>query len=110
MLKQLFTILLILLSSCKTFRQLVLPERKETAPGGNAFYKQIAAMKWNEREPMMLKEILSGNMPGSLKKLVPVHINIKDSSGEIITATLPFLTYFSNILRLLNVDNNVRNK
>ncbi len=87
MLKQLFAILLILLSSCKASLQLVLPERKETAPGGTAFYKQIAAMKWNEREPMMLKEILSGNMPGSLKKLVPVHINIKDSSGEIITAT-----------------------
>ncbi len=87
MLKQLFAILLILLSSCKASLQLVLPERKETAPGGNAFYKQIADMKWNEREPMMLKEILSGNMPGSLKKLVPVHINIKDSSGEIITAT-----------------------
>ena len=85
--KQLFTILLILLSSCKTSRHLVLPERKETAPGGTAFYKQITAMKWNEREPMMLKEILSGNMPGFLTKLVPVHVNIKDSSGEIMHAT-----------------------
>lgn len=87
MLKQLFVILLILLSSCKASRQLVLPERKETAPGGTAFYKQIAAIKWNEREPIMQKEILSGNMPGFLKKLVPVHINIKDSLGETIHAT-----------------------
>ncbi len=87
MLKQLFAILLIFLSSCKASRQLALPERKETAPGGTAFYKQIAAMKWNEREPMMIKEILSGNIPEFLKRLVPVHVELKDTSGEIINGT-----------------------
>ena len=87
MLKQLFIIFLILFTSCKTIQQLVLPERKIDAIGGNAFYKQITAMKWNEREPIMMKEILSGNMPDFLKKLVPVHIILKDSTGEIIHAT-----------------------
>ncbi len=87
MLKPLLIILFILFTSCRTSRQLPLPERKEDATGGNAFYKQIAAMKWNEREPIMVKEILSGNMPEFLKRLVPVHISLKDTTGEMINAT-----------------------
>ena len=87
MLKYRSIIFLILIVSCNTMHQLVLPERRTDAIGGNAFYKLVAAMKWNERDPLILKEILSGNVPAFLRKLVPIHISIKDSSGGIIHAT-----------------------
>ena len=81
------TILLLLFLSCKTPHQLLIPERETAAIGGNAFYKMVAAMKWEDREKLMVKEILSGNMPEFIKKLVPIHVRAKDSSGEIIHAT-----------------------
>ena len=87
MFKHLPVIFLVLIVSCSTPHQLVLPERRVDAIGGNAFYKQIAAKKWNERDTMILKEILAGNIPVFLKKMVPIHVSIKDSSGEIIHAT-----------------------
>ena len=87
MLKNSLIILLLLVTSCKTPHQLALPERKVNAIGGNAFYKTIAAMKWNEREPMMINEILSGNVPKFLQRLVPIHVMIKDTAGKVIHAT-----------------------
>ena len=44
-------------------------------------------MKWNEREPIAEKEILSGNMPSFIKQFVPINVFIKDSSGKTINAT-----------------------
>lgn len=45
-------------------------------------------MKWDEREPIVVKEILYGNTPSFLKRLIPVHIQLKDSAtGKIIHAT-----------------------
>lgn len=85
--KYLLIIFLIFSASCKTTHQLLLPQRKVGANGGNAFYKQVASLKWNEREPILIQEILSGNIPEFLKKLIPIHINLKDSAGEIIHAT-----------------------
>lgn len=45
-------------------------------------------MKWNEREPLWEKEVLSGNVPSFLKKFVPVTVSINDSAtGRVITAS-----------------------
>ena len=76
-------------ASCKSSHQLLLPERRTDAIGGNAFFKYIAAMKWNEREPLMIREILTGNVPSFLKRLVPIHAMFKNSSGETL-----FVTYY----------------
>ena len=83
-------IVIVLLISCKFNQKLILPERNAFAPGGNVFYKQIDSLKWNEREPMMVKEILSGNVPSFLKKMVPIHTSIFDS----ITHKIIYATYF----------------
>lgn len=87
MLKNNLIILVILFASCKTPQQLTLPERKPDAIGGNAFYKTIATLKWNERDPLIINELLGGNMPKFLQQLVPIHISLKDTTGKIIHAT-----------------------
>lgn len=43
-------------------------------------------MKWNTREPIALREILSGNVPSFLRKFVPVRTSITGSQGEKIAA------------------------
>lgn len=45
-------------------------------------------MKWNEREPLALKEILAGNIPGFMRKFIAIDVSITDSSnGKKINAT-----------------------
>ncbi|RPD38997.1 hypothetical protein EG028_22940 [Chitinophaga barathri] len=73
--------------SCRTAHELPLPPRPPQAVSGNAFYRQVDSMKWNTREPIALKEILSGNVPAFLRKLVPVHTSITGANGKTITAT-----------------------
>ena len=55
---------------------------------GTAFYKTATAFNWQQRDSFALKEILSGNIPSFLKKLVPVPVFIIDSAtGKKLTAT-----------------------
>jgi hypothetical protein len=55
---------------------------------GNEFYHQAFAMKWKERDSFALKEILAGNVPAFLKRFVPVHVSMIDSTtGKTIKAT-----------------------
>jgi len=44
-------------------------------------------MKWDEREPIALKEILAGDVPDFLKKFVPINVSVIDSNGKNIHAT-----------------------
>lgn len=45
-------------------------------------------MQWKQRDSFALKEILSGNIPGFLKKFVPVTVSIHDSvNNRIVKAT-----------------------
>lgn len=94
-------ILILLLCYCKAPLQLVLPERDSNAADGEAFYKRIQAMTREERERVMINEILSGNIPAFLKKLVPVHVSITDSlNGRTVRAvyfvTADYLSVGSN--------------
>jgi len=54
---------------------------------GTAFYKTAAAYNWKQRDSLVIKEILSGNIPSFLKTLVPIDISITDSLGKEIKAT-----------------------
>jgi hypothetical protein len=72
--------------SCASTKKMRWPQRISTITG-NEFYHQAFAMKWKERDSLVLKEILAGNVPSFLKKFVPVHVSIIDSStGKIIKA------------------------
>jgi len=44
-------------------------------------------MKWAERDSLVVREILAGNVPGFLKKFIPVRVSITDSlAGKTIRA------------------------
>jgi hypothetical protein len=78
----------LLLFGCKSAHQLSLPARQDAAATGQQLYRQIGGMDWKQREPVIISEILSGNVPGVLKRLVPVHVQVTDSAtGQIIRAT-----------------------
>jgi hypothetical protein len=80
-------LLLLLLASCRPSGKILVPDRHSSMTG-TAFYKQAAAMNWKARDSFALKELLSGNIPSFLKKLVPVKVNIVDSTtGKMIRAT-----------------------
>ncbi len=76
----------LLFLSCTTTHKLSVPERHKEAPGGNSFYKIIGPMKWNERDPLIVKEILSGNVPSFLRDMVPIRVKL-DVNNKIIVAT-----------------------
>lgn len=45
-------------------------------------------MKWGARDSFAVQEILSGNIPGFLKKFVPVNVSLTDSvTGKTLKAT-----------------------
>lgn len=81
-------ILIGLLFGCKSGQQLALPARQDTAITGQQLYRQIGGMDWKQREPVIISEILNGNVPGFFKKLVPVYVQVTDpATGQIIKAT-----------------------
>lgn len=87
MLKRGYLLLLPALAlSCRATYQLPLPLRPSGAINGTGFYKEVDSMKWNTREPIALREILSGNVPPFLRQFVPVKTSITGSQGEKITA------------------------
>ncbi len=54
---------------------------------GKDLYRLAAAMKWRERDSLVVKEALAGNIPGFLKKFVPVVVSATDSAtGKKINA------------------------
>jgi hypothetical protein len=81
-----YCFLVFLFVSCHSTYHLSLPKRKPGAITGSAFYKQVGAMKWDEREPIALKEILDGNMPAFLQQFVAIKTSITDSTGKKISA------------------------
>lgn len=72
--------------ACRTSNKLITPAPPGQALSGSQFYKQVNALKWNEREPIAIREILSGNIPSFIKQLVPIKVDITDSSGKRIHA------------------------
>lgn len=75
--------ILLLLTSC---HRLSLPSRSPSAITGREFYRLTDSMKWAQREPIAQQQILSGNIPPFLQKLIPVHTSITDSAGRKIKA------------------------
>jgi hypothetical protein len=51
-----------------------LPPRSPAAPKGSEFARSIAALPLRERENKILAEVLAGNVPSFLRRLVPVTV------------------------------------
>jgi hypothetical protein len=82
-----YSIILCLLFSC-SYKAIHTPHRPASAITGTQFYQQAAPFKWQQRDSLAVKEILSGNIPPFLKKFVPIHVQLTDSaSGKVVKAT-----------------------
>jgi hypothetical protein len=80
-------VIIIQILSCAHYHKIQTPPRSSFLTGTD-FYKTAFPFKWQQRDSLVVKEILSGNMPSFLKKFVAVHVQIKDSlSGQTIKAT-----------------------
>lgn len=59
----------------------MLPPRPVGAVGGAAFARRIGAMSPREREAAIRQEITRGNVPGFLRRLVPIHAEVFGADG-----------------------------
>jgi hypothetical protein len=67
-----------------------LPNRPNNALSGSAFMKKIARLDGGAREKAMVAEILKGNVPSFLRKLVPIESRL--SSGPYRGQVLRYYT------------------
>ena len=65
-----------------------IPVRSAHAPTGSQFAGSIAKMDAHQREQAVLSEILAGDLPDFLRKLVPVELETKLANGRTVTATI----------------------
>ncbi len=72
--------------SCTSSKHLILPERKSTAITGNEFYKSVFAVSRFEREAAAKKEVLDGNVPAFLRKMVKIKTSVTTGKGKVIHA------------------------
>ena len=75
-----------ILFSCSNSKHISLPERKSNAIAGNEFYKSVFAISRVERENLAKDEILSGNVPAFLRKMVKIKTSVTSDDGKIIRA------------------------
>lgn len=67
--------------------RLAFPERPADAANGSQFLRQIAGLPRDQREATILRELRSGNIPESLRRLKPIRVSATDDSGIKHTAT-----------------------
>jgi hypothetical protein len=82
-----FASIIFLLAGCSNSKHLIVPQRNEASISGTEFYKEAVAFNWQKRDSFAVKEILAGNIPSFLKKLIAVNTQIKDKDGKTINAT-----------------------
>ena len=82
-------ILILIAAGCSNVYIMKTPVRQPGAVTGNEFYHHAFPMKWAARDSFAVKELLAGNVPDFLKKMLPVQVSITDSAaGKTIKATL----------------------
>jgi hypothetical protein len=55
---------------------------------GEQFFKEAMTMQWRQRDSFAVKEILAGNVPKFLLKLIPINVSVIDSTtGKVNRAT-----------------------
>ena len=65
-----------------------IPTRSAQDLTGSEFVRYVSAMNPQQREEAILEEISKGNLPGFLRKLVPVDLRCELAGGRILTATI----------------------
>lgn len=65
-----------------------IPLRSSADLTGSQFALYVANMNSQDREEAIMEEISKGNLPGFLRKLVPVELHSKLANGENLTATI----------------------
>ncbi|AXY78355.1 hypothetical protein D3H65_32110 [Paraflavitalea soli] len=76
-------ILIIFLTACSSSQKIVIPARPAEAINGTDFYKKVIPLTREERESIVVKEVLSGNIPSFLKYFVRIATEATDSLGII---------------------------
>jgi hypothetical protein len=68
-----------------------IPHRAANAPGGSEFARRVESLSGPERDAQVRSELLSGNVPQFLRRLVPVTVTNADSAHpvEITVCVLP---------------------
>jgi hypothetical protein len=83
---KLIILLLVLCASCHSPFILRTSAPSSNSISGSQFYKSVAGIPRDDREALAVKEILSGNIPSFLKRMIKVNTSITDSSGKTIQA------------------------
>ena len=65
-----------------------IPAASPDALTGSQFAESVLNMDRHEREQAILDQLVAGNLPGFLRKLVPVKLNSEVASGKALTATI----------------------
>jgi hypothetical protein len=63
-----------------------LPPRPRRAPGGEAFFASIARATTAEREAALEEQLLAGNVPTFLRRLVPVRVPLAGREARVFVA------------------------
>lgn len=85
---KLLLVLLWLAASFGCGQHLYLPRSTAAGLTGEQFFEQAKQMQWKQRDSLAIEQILAGNMPPFLFKLVPIHVSIVDSAtGNLHRAT-----------------------
>jgi hypothetical protein len=59
-----------------------IPARPPSAPGGRAFAEEVRGLADDERESSIQRELLAGNIPGFLRRLMPVRLPSARADGS----------------------------
>jgi hypothetical protein len=65
-----------------------IPGRTADAPTGSQFAASVAQLDKERREQAILTQLLKGNVPGFLRKLIPVHLTHELAAGAALAATI----------------------
>ena len=65
-----------------------MPRRPGAAPEGQTFMARLASVSGTERDRHVTRQILSGNMPGLMRRLAPVSFSGRLRDGSRATLTL----------------------
>ncbi|MEO6681594.1 MAG: hypothetical protein ABIN48_02105, partial [Ginsengibacter sp.] len=75
-----------LIASCNSSARLALDKRNHAFPSGNEFYHSVLTIAQEERENLAKAEILRGNVPDFLRKMIRVNTSITTPEGKKINA------------------------
>ncbi len=75
-------------AGCKDAVSHSLPKRKLGAAGGSEVMQQVLNISGPERDAVIERQILRGNMPAFQRQLTPVTLSGKNAKGEITDITI----------------------